>query len=167
MEIRKTKISELAGILPLFDDARRTMRADGNLTQWPEGYPKTETIAADIENGNSYVCVDDNGEIAGTFACIYGPEPTYSVIYGGSWLEEGLPYATIHRLAAKAGARGVSQACFEWCIERFPNLRIDTHRDNSIMRHIISKYGFVYRGIIHLADGAERLAYQRLDRERL
>ena len=40
------------------------------------------------------------------------------------------------------------------------NLRIDTHRDNVIMRHVIDLYGFTYCGIIYLLNGDERLAYQ-------
>ncbi len=40
------------------------------------------------------------------------------------------------------------------------NIRIDTHLDNRIMQHVIKKYGFTYCGIIYLASGDERLAYQ-------
>ena len=42
------------------------------------------------------------------------------------------------------------------------NIRIDTHKDNAIMQHNIVKHGFRYCGIIHLASGDERLAYQKL-----
>jgi len=42
------------------------------------------------------------------------------------------------------------------------NIRIDTHKDNHIMQHNLAKYGFQYCGIIYIASGAERLAYQRL-----
>ena len=31
----------------------------------------------------------------------------------------------------------------------------------SIMQHVIEKHGFTYCGIIHIASGDERLAYQR------
>lgn len=41
-----------------------------------------------------------------------------------------------------------------------PNLRADTHRNNRTMRHLLEKSGFRYCGIIHVADGSERLAYQ-------
>ena len=41
------------------------------------------------------------------------------------------------------------------------NIRIDTHRDNKIMRHNIEKHCFTYCGIIYLANGDERLAYQK------
>ena len=30
------------------------------------------------------------------------------------------------------------------------------------LQNILAKYGFEYCGIIHIASGAERLAYQRL-----
>ena len=49
-----------------------------------------------------------------------------------------------------------------WSREREHNLRIDTHRDNHIMQHCIRKAGFQYCGIIYLANGDERLAYQML-----
>ena len=42
------------------------------------------------------------------------------------------------------------------------NIRIDTHKDNSIMQHNILKHGFSYCGIIYLLSGDERLAYQRI-----
>jgi len=42
------------------------------------------------------------------------------------------------------------------------NIRIDTHKDNRIMQHNIEKHGFTYCGIIYLANGDERLAYQKL-----
>jgi hypothetical protein len=38
-------------------------------------------------------------------------------------------------------------------------IRIDTHRDNCIMKHILTKYGFTMCGVIYLADGAPRDAY--------
>ena len=41
------------------------------------------------------------------------------------------------------------------------NIRIDTHRDNKIMQHNIEKHCFTYCGIIYLANGDERLAYQK------
>ena len=37
---------------------------------------------------------------------------------------------------------------------------LDTHKDN-IMQYNIEKYGFTYCGIIYLASGDARLAYQK------
>ncbi|MBQ5456348.1 MAG: GNAT family N-acetyltransferase, partial [Prevotella sp.] len=53
------------------------------------------------------------------------------------------------------------KAVFDYCFTRTTNIRIDTHRQNVIMRNVLQKYGFRYCGIIYLLDGAERLAYQR------
>lgn len=37
-----------------------------------------------------------------------------------------------------------------------------THRDNKPMQHVVEQNGFKYCGIIHLENGDERLAYQRI-----
>lgn len=88
------------------------------------------------------------------------PEPTYDVIADGCWLDDTLPYHVIHRIASFPEARGIFSDLIAWSMERDRNLRIDTHRDNRIMQHCIRKAGFRYCGIIHLANGDERLAYQ-------
>ena len=49
---------------------------------------------------------------------------------------------------------------FRSCFERWPNLRVDTHRDNKVMQHILTKYGFQRCGIIYVKNGTERIAYQ-------
>lgn len=100
--------------------------------------------------------------IVGAFAFIPGVDPTYAVVYGGAWIDDELPYATIHRLASTMDSHGVASACFDWCWSQIHNLRIDTHEDNVIMRHCIEKAGFRYCGIIHLLNGDPRLAFQKL-----
>ena len=50
----------------------------------------------------------------------------------------------------------------DFCLSRENNIRIDTHRDNTIMQHVIQKHGFSYCGIIYLANGDERMAYQKV-----
>ena len=42
------------------------------------------------------------------------------------------------------------------------SLRADTHADNKIMQHLLEKNGFTRCGIIHVADGTPRIAYQKL-----
>ena len=69
-------------------------------------------------------------------------------------------YHVIHRIASLPKAHGIFKAIMDWCFQHDTHIRIDTHRDNSIMRHCIESYGFQYCGIIHLASGDERLAYQ-------
>ena len=50
---------------------------------------------------------------------------------------------------------------FDWCFRHTDNLRVDTHRDNIVMQNFLHSYGFTYCGIIYLADGSPRLAYQK------
>lgn len=85
------------------------MRSKGNLTQWNDGYPSVEIITEDIDNGNSYVFVE-NDEIVGTFAFIIGEDPTYQVIEDGEWHSSKI-YGTIHRIASSGKAKGLAKTC--------------------------------------------------------
>ena len=89
-------------------------------------------------------------------------DATYHRIYEGEWLSDA-PYSVIHRIAVKYHGRGIIDFCFEECFKRFPSIRIDTHEDNIPMQKCLSRCGFKYCGIIYLADGAKRLAYQKID----
>lgn len=159
--VRPACIEDVPRLMELFRQARETMRRDGNLTQWAGEYPSADVVLEDIRLGRCFV-IENDGAVAGTFAFIKGIEPTYNRIYDGAWLEDTLPYATIHRLAGAHDSHGVAQACFAWAWEQCRNLRVDTHADNHIMQHCIQKAGFTYCGIIYLADGAPRLAYQKI-----
>lgn len=159
--IRASREEDLPRMMELIASAKAIMRADGNFHQWDGPYPDETALLRDMSLGHSFV-IEDGDEIVGTFAFIEDIEPTYLQIYEGQWLDDTLPYATIHRIASTSTSHGVAEACFRWCWERCQNLRIDTHRDNHIMQHVIASFGFTYCGIIYLADGAERLAYQKL-----
>ena len=141
--------------------AKKIMRSNGNLNQWTGGYPSEEAILSDIEKGNGYV-VCDGEDIVGYFAFVPSPEPTYKNIYEGKWVEDTLPYHVIHRIGSFPEVHGVFKSIMDWCFSQDPNIRIDTHRDNTIMQHLILKEGFTWCGIIYLANGDERLAYQKV-----
>ena len=157
--IRPATTSDLPAILPVLDAARRIMRESGNPNQWADGYPSDAAIRKDVERGGGFV-IEDDGKIVSYFAFLPSPEPTYDVIEGGRWLDDTLPYHVIHRIASLPDAHGVFSDIISWSLGREHNLRIDTHRDNRIMQHCIRKAGFRYCGIIYLANGDERLAYQ-------
>ena len=161
MNIRKANIGDLQRILELRDLARSIMRSDGNLHQWSEGYPREEKFRKDITDGNSYV-MEANGTIFATFAFIPGPDPTYSIIYDGQWLNEALPYYVIHRIASTPESHDVMESMLRFCFSHTKNIRIDTHHNNRIMRYLLRKYGFAECGIIHIENGDERLAYQKI-----
>lgn len=156
--IRKALQEDTDAVMPLYDIARARMRSSGNSSQWINGYPSRELIAADIEAGNFYV-MERGGEIYGAFTFIVGDDPTYARIENGAW-PNNLPYGTIHRLASSGKAGGVSRECFDFCLSLTGNVRADTHSDNIPMRKALEKYGFAYCGIIHVADGSPRLAFQ-------
>ena len=136
------------------------MRQSGNMHQWADNYPATDVILHDIEIGGGYV-VEDDDNIVAYFAFLPSPEPTYAKIYEGNWIEDTLPYHVVHRIASYPDAHGVFKSIMDFCFAHDSNIRIDTHRDNQIMQHVILKEGFTYCGIIYLLSGDERLAYQK------
>lgn len=158
MEIRKAQINELESILKIYAYAREQMRLSGNPTQWSNNRPTESVVVDDIKNGNSYVILNDS-EICGVFSFIVGEEPTYKRIEG-EWKSQ-TPYGTIHRIASSGKIKGIFQTCLNFCQSRITHLRIDTHRVNKIMQHLIEKNGFERCGIIYVADGTPRIAYER------
>ena len=159
--IRKARLSDMSEIMLVMDAAKKIMRSSGNMHQWGEGYPSEAVIMSDIEKGSGYV-VEDEGKVVGYFAFLPSPEPTYSKIYEGQWLDDELPYHVIHRIASYPDAHGIFNSIMDFCFSHETNIRIDTHRDNKIMQHNITKHGFTYCGIIYLLSGDERLAYQKI-----
>ena len=162
MKIRKVLASDLDAVMEIVDAARGIMRASGNMRQWTGGYPDKTVMTADIRRGVCYGCEDD-GKLSAVFSMIPGPDPTYTDIYGGAWLNEE-PYLVVHRIASLPECHGVMDAVLNFCYRHCDNIRIDTHRDNSIMRHCLQKAGFAYCGIIYLANGDERLAFHHAAR---
>ena len=53
-KIRKATTDDLPTIMTLIDASREIMRSNGNLTQWPVGYPAAATVKADIDDGTCY-----------------------------------------------------------------------------------------------------------------
>ena len=141
--------------------AKGIMRASGNMRQWTDGYPSEAVILSDMEKGGGYV-VEEDGQIVAYFAFLTSPEPTYAKIYDGEWLDDVQPYHVVHRIASYPDAHHVFSDMIDFCFAHDANIRIDTHRDNCIMGHILEKYGFCYCGIIFLENGDERLAFQLL-----
>lgn len=158
MIVRKAEYSELAQILRIYQRARDYMRQTGNPNQWKDSHPQSELLENDIHLGQLYV-LEESAVLQGVFALITGEDPTYGYIEG-RWLNDA-PYATIHRIASAGLRKGVLAACLAWCDAKYPNLRIDTHHDNAIMQHLLAKYGFTRCGIIYLANGEPRIAYQK------
>ena len=166
MIIRPATASDLPALRPVFEAAKAIMRADGNPDQWSApGFPPDSLLLRDIARGGGYVIDSVMPGLTGHlhprayFALLPSPEPTYDRI-DGAWLADE-PYGVIHRIASYPEDHGIFAAIIDFAAARYAHLRIDTHRDNRIMQHLIAKHGFTYCGIIWLADGTPRLAYER------
>ena len=142
---------DLPQILKIYAHARAVMKASGNPTQWGDDFPPQELLEEDIDSNRLFLYVV-NGQIEAVFAFILGADPTYAAIEDGQWLDDTLPYGTVHRLASagKAQGRGHRQ-CWTGVMEHCQSLRADTHADNKIMQHLLEKNGFTRCGVIHVA----------------
>ncbi len=156
--VRQAREADLPRILEIYEYARSFMARTGNPNQWGKTNPPRKTLEEDIRRGDLYVVED--GALHGVFAWFTEPDPTYAYIEDGAWLSD-TPYGTIHRVAAD-GSGGVFGAVMDFAQERIPHIRIDTHHDNKVMQHVLAKYGFFRRGIIYLANGDPRIAYEKV-----
>ena len=157
--VRPAQQGDLDAIMAIYASARKYMAANGNPTQWGNGYPARELLESDIEKHQLYVCCTSGDRICGAFVLALGNDPTYTRIENGAWLNDE-PYATIHRIASDGRMRGIFDACLAFAHGVRNNLRVDTHADNKIMQRALTSHGFVYCGTIYVADGTPRMAYQ-------
>lgn len=88
-------------------------------------------------------------------------DPTYMRIYDGDWINDSC-YGVVHRITSTGNVKGAASFCLNWALEQCGNIRIDTHRDNIVMQHLLDKNGFKYCGIVYVEDGTERIAYQKV-----
>lgn len=167
-EVRRATRDDLTELRRIYAAARAFMKTNGNPTQWGDSSPTEESVLQSIEAGECWLRLEE-GRICGTFCIQLGEEPTYAVIEDGKWQDDE-PYVTIHRLASDGTAGHTLDCCLRTCEHLciaeavsadVTTIRIDTHRNNAPMHHLLLKNGFVRCGIIHVADGSERIAYQR------
>lgn len=158
--IRQALLSDLETILDIYDEARVFMRQNGNPSQWKNGYPGKDRVTEDIKENCLFVIQRDS-KPCGVFFFKVGEDPTYWYIENGKWLSDS-EYGVIHRIAGRTKEKGIFAEALEFCQGKITHLRIDTHKDNSIMQHALAKYGFTPCGTIYVADGTPRIAYERL-----
>lgn len=157
--VRKAEQTDLPRILEIYASARHFMALTGNPNQWGTTHPPRQQLEQDIRQGDLLVVEDDQG-IHGVFFFSLGEDPTYGQIYDGQWHAQR-PYGTIHRIASD-GSGGILGTAVAYGKARSDYLRIDTHEDNHVMQHALGKQGFRRCGIIHIADGSPRIAYDLL-----
>ena len=164
--IVKTTKKDIDRVMVILGEARRSIGKLG-IDQWQYGYPSRDIIKDDVDKRISYIVKDDSDEILGTFCLREDEEPTYKEIYDGVWLNSGVSFA-LHRIALCDNARGkgIAPRIIDFIIrkcrdEGVASVKVDTHQGNLPMRKMLEKNGFVYCGIIHLATGEERVAYEK------
>ncbi len=158
--IRLAENSDLDSLYHVYSKAREFMKNTNNPNQWKDSYPSLDIIKNDIINNNLYV-ITYGEEVHAAFAFIQGEDPTYQVIYDGSWMSNA-PYYAIHRVASDGVCHSIFKTIVEFASSKSNHLRIDTHPDNMVMQHQILKEGFQKTGIIYTHDGTIRLAYEKL-----
>ena len=154
---------DLPVCMEILDSGRAFQRQQGFI-QWRDGYPAAADVQSDIVSGGAYLLKADDSPAAYVYIGFDG-DPAYPAIEGKWRFDE--PYGVLHRVAISASCRGtgLSEVLFRLAgalvkSRGFGILRIDTHKDNARMRHILAKNGFTYCGYV-LQNGDLRLAYDK------
>lgn len=153
--IKKAELKDIDSIMPMIEDGRKHIQSYG-IPQWINGYPSIDTITEDINNGRGYLLID-NSEMVGYFVVIEH-DPCYDKIEG-SWISNE-PYVAIHRTVTKYFDRGLGTKMFDEIKSKYDHIRVDTHKGNISMNKCLLKNGFEYCGVIYIADGSPRNAYE-------
>ena len=157
--IRTATAADMPSLRRVYATARRFMADTGNPYQWGDSKPAESQLETGIRRGQLYV-EEVDGRVCAAFALVMGDDPTYGYIEG-AWQDDTL-YGTVHRVAADGTHRGFFARCVDFSAQQIAHLRIDTHQDNRVMRHLVEKHGFTYCGIIYLENGDPRLAFERI-----
>lgn len=155
--IRRAKNEDLDAVMDIYEAARSFMRANGNHTQWVNGYPSRAHAERDCAEGWLWVLNEGEGPVA-CMSVMPGPDRTYASIEGEPWLNDE-PYWVMHRLACAEQGRGLGSRMLAFLCESHDNIRADTHETNAAMQRALERAGFCRRGTIICDDGTPRIAY--------
>jgi len=168
MKLQPSTLSDIPRIMEIIHEAQVYL-AQLEIDQWQDGYPNEEKIELDIQNEDSYVVLNDSDVIIGTTVFTTKTERAYRTIQGKWLTNDDAVYGVIHRLAVGEEYRklGLARFVFDECHNRLKelnvkSLRIDTHRGNKGMQHLLEKMSYAYCGVILLESGAERLAFEKI-----
>lgn len=166
MKVRPAKQSDIEEVMDCVKRLKKEYFERYEIPQWQGDYPSEATFVADMEAGRLFVM--HMGDCLVGFVCVgFEPDPCYAVIENGSWKHDG-EYAVVHRLGVnpdwqKMSMGGVLMSVADKLCEAkgVSAVRADTHEKNISMQKLLEKCGFERRGVIHLEDGAPRLAYEK------
>lgn len=149
--------NDLPAIMTITDQAKAFLKAQG-VDQWQNGYPDISDFKQDIRHQDLFVFKLD-GEVAAYAALLAGPDVHYKVIEDGEWLNQQSPYYAIHRVAVSNQFRGqrviqrLFETAFAYLRSNHPSVksvRVDTHPENLIMQHVLTKVGFKRTGNVYM-----------------
>ena len=162
---RKAKLNDIDEVMLVIEDGREVLKHQ-NGGQWQNGYPSKDDLLLDIKNEDLYVIIHKD-LIVGVLALIEG-DIEYPFLETGKWLSD-LPFLVMHRCAIKKEYQrnGLGYFLFQIFEEvalkkGIHSLRIDTHKNNYIMTHILDKCGFIKCGTIILKPNKHRLVYEKI-----
>lgn len=165
LALRYTKLEDIERVMEIIKQAQQYFKEKG-INQWQNGYPNAKVIENDIKNGHSFVLIKNN-KIVGTIAISFEGEATYNKIFEGAWKSND-NYAVIHRIAVDQELKGIGlssemikQTELMCNKKSVGSIKVDTHEDNQAMQRSLIKNGFDYCGVIYLADGSKRVAFEK------
>jgi hypothetical protein len=165
--LKKANSTEIEEIMSVIKDGKEFLKQQG-INQWQHGLPGCSDVENDIKQETSYVYELDGKIVATAMLNTYDADyEKYLTI----WTKCN-NYLVIHRLAVKKEYRsqGIGHKFMNDIIlfakeNSVEYIRIDTHKDNVIMRKYLSKNNFKELDEIKLSiknslDDKERIAYE-------
>lgn len=166
MQVRPARNSDISDITRCASRIREEYFEANNIPQWQNGYPSKEDFSGDIESGRLFVMY--LGEVLIGFISVgFAADPCYFDIEDGAW-SSSEPYAVVHRFGINPDwhRMGMGTALFgvatRLCeAKKVSSIRVDTHESNAAMIAFLEHNGFKKAGVIHLANGDPRLAFEK------
>lgn len=159
--IRKAEQKDLPQLDVLYENARHFMHTHGNPSQWNDGHPCRKDLSEDLAEEVLYV-VEEQDEIIGAFVMRVGEDPTYQQIDGRAWRSSGADSLVLHKVCSCGKRRGIGHIIMTFAKAQNRDIRIDTHKDNRFMKSLLAREGFDPLGVIYLANGDPRDAFEFL-----
>ena len=156
MKLRKATMEDYDQIMSILKDGSNQLAEQG-IDQWQGDYPNADVVKQDIENGWAILAQSDDDQTVGYVAVVDGPDESYAKMKG-KWLIDTDKYVVLHRVAvhSKHTGHGYASKLFVAVLDYIKEhrtdietIRIDTHIDNKIMQHLITKHGFKKVGEVY------------------
>lgn len=156
MKLRKATMEDYDQIMDILRDGSSQLAEQG-IDQWQGDYPNADVVKKDIENGWGVIAQSDDEQTVGYVAVVDGPDESYAKMKG-KWLIDTDKYVVLHRVAvhSKHTGHGYASKLFVAVIDyikehrkEIETIRIDTHIDNKVMQHLITKHGFKKVGEVY------------------